>query len=633
MAVLVAAITCLPAGRALAGPVPGWGEYYPAQSCETTSWRCPEIVDSEGIYGKYVGHDEPSVLFYSDQPGSATRQQYRMKLPVDPVAMPDGQNGVTWNFQSRVAFWFGLDLCDPWSFPNTQSTCTPDSDANIDDNSDPTAPDYIANQPGGAYMELQFYPPGWVADPYGLSCSARQWCGALTVTGLSEDQFQRTLNSTCSAMTGVEYQSFAFLTKDGHSQAPADPMSLSQDPKLTGFTPDLNKDLLMNPGDDITVTIADSPDGLVTTVDDLTLGTSGSMTASAANGYGSPEFQPDPSTACIIHHYNYRPMYSTSSYHGHLHWTAHTYNVAYADEIGHFDYCDSITSPDPKSGAGACSGNEGTGSDKEPSEMFIASEEGVTLMPDADETYCVGASHSTLVQVTGCLDSNLGFDGYSYKPVWPDGDTVHHPTSIHFTSPLTGANFDQQFKDVALESDLPALESAQTPENCETHTGLLCTPVPMTDDNAPADFYPFFSVAQKATQGCYWLEGNDVPGETTNDFGKNNQYGTSPASDYHLYRGVAVARYYTYRNDLGSMPCPATAGGGRVFAARSGGGGYPPVTSQPSPAPQPAGAVKGSATLPNTSATATVAVPAGLLVPVLLPLLSVLVRRRRRGLR
>ena len=67
-----------------------------------------------------------------------------------------------------------------------------------------------------------------------------------------------TLNSTCAANTGLEYVNFAFLTKNGVSQAPANPVQST----LATFTPDLAKDLLMNSGDDLTVRLHDTPHGL-----------------------------------------------------------------------------------------------------------------------------------------------------------------------------------------------------------------------------------------------------------------------------------------------------------------------------------------------------------------------------------
>jgi hypothetical protein len=46
--------------------------------------------------------------------------------------------------------------------------CTPDSDSNIFDSQDPAAPDYIGNHPGTAFMEVQFYPPGWINSNSGV---------------------------------------------------------------------------------------------------------------------------------------------------------------------------------------------------------------------------------------------------------------------------------------------------------------------------------------------------------------------------------------------------------------------------------------------------------------------------------
>ena len=52
-----------------------------------------------------------------------------------------------------------MALCDTQSYPEQVSTCTPDSDSNIVD------PAVSPNHPGTAFMELQFYPPGWVPWP------------------------------------------------------------------------------------------------------------------------------------------------------------------------------------------------------------------------------------------------------------------------------------------------------------------------------------------------------------------------------------------------------------------------------------------------------------------------------------
>ena len=67
-----------------------------------------------------------------------------------------------------------MDLCDPNSTPLTP--CTPVSDSNA-----PTA-----NFPGGgdAFMELQFYPPGFAPFSDNISCDDTHWCSALTIDSL-----------------------------------------------------------------------------------------------------------------------------------------------------------------------------------------------------------------------------------------------------------------------------------------------------------------------------------------------------------------------------------------------------------------------------------------------------------------
>src|SRR6267143_2131008 len=42
-------------------------------------------------------------------------------------------------------------------------------------------PHYIGRHPGTAYMEMQFYPPGYVSWPLGISCDAHRWCAAINI--------------------------------------------------------------------------------------------------------------------------------------------------------------------------------------------------------------------------------------------------------------------------------------------------------------------------------------------------------------------------------------------------------------------------------------------------------------------
>jgi hypothetical protein len=94
--------------------------------CDENAPLCTEVLDSLNYDGKYTGHDEPSVLFYSNVPGSGNSNVYVLTLPKDPPKLPkqDGTGG-TFNFQLHPAFWFGMAMCDDQSAPNPGQLCTP----------------------------------------------------------------------------------------------------------------------------------------------------------------------------------------------------------------------------------------------------------------------------------------------------------------------------------------------------------------------------------------------------------------------------------------------------------------------------------------------------------------------------
>jgi hypothetical protein len=507
-------------------------------NCATGDSRCTEVYDSEAVFGEghYIGHDEPSTLFYSNRPGSGNRMQWRLTLPRDPSPTDPLTPGKSFNFQLHSAFWFGMAMCDTQSYPEQVSTCTPDSDSNIVD------PAVSPNHPGVAFMEMQFYPPGWVPfeAPGGISCDPTKWCAALNIDSLSQNAVTgQVLNSTCAASTGLEYVNFAFITKSGVPQpnSPPNPVQAT----ISTFTPNPSADLFMNSGDKLVLTMHDTTHGLQIVIDDLTSGRTGSMTASAANGFGQVLFAPSPSTACVNIPYDFHPMYSTSSEQTRVTWAAHSYNIAFSDEIGHFDLCTAISGP-----GGNCTGLEGIPGDQEPT--------------DSDDVVCQPASASLLVQVTGCYNPaavNLGFDGTSYQTLWPDGNTTLRPTAIQFSSPLTGSGYNVKYNRVAFEADLPRIEN---PAVCDRFTGVGCTLIPTTDDPAiggsgfePATFYPFFSTT-RVSDRCVWQLGNHIPG-STNDFGQNAQYGTLLNLTYTALGGGPTTRYNDFRQILSKNSC------------------------------------------------------------------------------
>jgi len=265
------------------------------------------------------------------------------------------------------------------------------------------------------------------------------------------------------------------------------------------------------------------------------------MVASAANGFGQVKFDPNGSDCNPATHnipYNFHPMYSTSSEKTRVPWAAGSGNISFADEIGHFDYCNGAPVPAATFGAPCPVGNtEGIPGDNEPL--------------DGDEATCFAASQSTFIQVQGCTDTNTGFDGVDYQPLWPDGNTRLHPMPIQFSSPLTGAGYNVQYNRIAFETDLPNIEFA----TCNGNTGAGCTLIPQTDDDQPAVFYPFYSIRNTGGQ-CVWQFGNHIPG-SKNDFGQNAQYGTLLALSFTNTGGGPITAYVDFRQILSKNPCPA----------------------------------------------------------------------------
>ncbi|TML51582.1 MAG: hypothetical protein E6G21_06980 [Actinobacteria bacterium] len=451
---------------------------------DTFRLLCAEVDDWQSVFSYYVGHDEPSNIFYSNTPGSGNRMRYQLTLPTDPAPTPIP--GRSYNFMLHPAFWFGLAMCDTQSYPEQVSTCAADSDSNITS---------LQTHPGTAFMELQFYPPGYVKQFTGFSCDAVNYCAALTIDSLSEDPVAGTLlNNTCQSqiLGGLEYVNFAYITKSGVPQGPPGPKSF----QFVGSGDPGPNVLYMRPGDHITITLHDTAHGLQIDLNDSDTGQSGSMTASASNGFSQIQYAPTGSS-CTETPYDFHPEYSTTSPQTRVPWAAHTYNVAFSDEIGHFDFCQAGLAVNK----GTCHGLEGMPGDVE--------------RADGDDNGCFKASASTLVPVQGCLDTNAGFDGVSYQNVWPDGNLTMHPTPLQFTSPLTGANYDVNYDSSVFEADMPRIEAPDFGGSCNRTTGAGCTNPPITDDGAPATFYPFYST----TAGpCRWIFGNDF----------QNALGTNP---------------------------------------------------------------------------------------------------------
>ena len=529
--------------------------------CDEGGSLCTETLDPIGYNGAYTGHDEPSLLFYSDTPGSGNQMTWRIRLPADPPTFPNQLGtGGTFNFQLHPAFWVGMVVCDDQSAPNPGGStvngvslpniaCTPDSDANIFDSSSVTDSHYIGRHPGTGFMEMQFYPP---SSPFGCGNPnhPNQWCAALNIDSYSLNQNSgRPNNSSCLNRYGVEYVNFAFITKSG---SPESPSALIGSGGFAGFAPDDNHTLFFNSGDVLRVDLTDTAYGLKITIHDLTTGEQGSMVASAANGFAQLLYQPS-ATTCATQTVDFHPAFATSSEHTRNTWTAHSYNIALSDEIGHYEYCNRINRSGGRDTFGDVFGN------------CVA--DGVhdlntnnSLIGD-DDYACVDTTDNTtgFAPNIGCFGTDTDFSGVPYQLVWPGTnpqaqvDRALHTTPISFASPLfTDSVGDQRnYGRVAFEVDLPRIEAADFGGSCNRTTGAGCTNPPPN-----ANFYPIYTT-QADEQRCRWsLGGPFIPG-TTNSFGGNSatEYGPYFAS---VFPGPAGPRSIieNFRRVLSSNPCP-----------------------------------------------------------------------------
>ena len=560
----------------------------------------PKAIDNGGYYspsrssgrfydnGHYVGHDEPSVKFISSASGSGNTQTYFMQLPNDPTAQPTtSPTGTTTSNQAELtpAFWFGLPLCDSNSWPTAAGTrndgaggfhnCTPNSDANAPTPSQP-------GQTGGgsAVLELQFYPPGYGPSFDGISCDPTKYCAALNI-----DSFEAMCSaSTCNANPNcAEPVNYAFLTLDG---VPTGPPS----PQLNAYsTFSANTDTLkMSQSDSVRVSVFDTAHGIETKVDDLTTGTAGFMIASASNGF----MQTDPST-CNGTPYDFHAEYDTAKQGNIVPWTALEFGVLVSNELGHFEPCSSLTNPLPytanfspsgdvfqdNSAAQTCNGsfeaqNSGSSTGEfcdTTTQVCTGRTQLQTSCSSTSQSHCEGSdypcfasgSRTVIVNgvsqtwswpVSGCLaayfqNGDLDFDGTSYIPDWADG-TNTHPTSFRFLGPFdAGGN---PYPTTQFETNVPGSEAI-----CNFFNGAGCI-VPPACCGATA-FYPFWSLEN--TQGvsgvsptvplaCIWNFGNDNNGVTTNDFNKDQQYGSVSS----FFPGTLISS--PAPNPAVSTPCP-----------------------------------------------------------------------------
>jgi len=503
--------------------------------------------------GHYVGHDEPTVKFISSLKGSGNTMTYVVRLPRDPARSPTASGSVTDYGELSVAPWFGLPMCDPHSYP--QNPCTPDSDSNSGLLTNPSAA-------GSAFLEMQFYPPGFTPFLTADGCSRTQWCAALNI-----DSAECTFNFASCNGNCLEPVNFSFIQTNGVPPGPPAP----QDPDAATFLGNA-RTLRMNPGDVVTVAMTDPPGGFTVRITDHTTHQTGWMQASAGNGFANTNM-----SDCSGNPFTWHAEYSTARKQNQVPWAALEGGVLMEQEIGHGEACGSIahkdgfaaaysggssyTDPDVfqtcaggqegrrDKGEGPCNVKTGVcqNSRTEGRHGPVACTVKTTNCELADG-YCLprGARPVTVNGLPGkqfsrldfCFqdqfqNGDLDFDGTGYRADWPNG-SHRRPQTFRYLGPFTRGH---AYRQVQFETDAPASE-----ELCNVATGKRCVVPPI----GSAGFYPFWSLSNKETLtgiarrgACLWNFGNVIARKTVRAFGRDNQYGRP---DLARYGGTAISK-------------------------------------------------------------------------------------------
>ena len=88
-------------------------------------------------------------------------------------------------------------------------------------------------------------------------------------------------------------------------------------------------------------------------------------------------------------------MYATRNEHTRVPWAAHTYNIAFADETGHFEYCSAVDA-------------EG--------ENCLSP--GIDDPPGLDDAFCFDTGFSAsfgYIALGGCIDGDADLDVVPYR--------------------------------------------------------------------------------------------------------------------------------------------------------------------------------------------------------------------------
>ena len=193
---------------------------YHESLCQVKNFACRDPYFQTAPNDEYIGHDEPTVEFRSSRPGTGGGDlTYTMVLPRNPPVRPN-QAGTGGHLGLPAAghVLARTDHVRHRVVPELHEEVPPDSDANGRFTStNPSSKRFLGKAPGSAFMELQFYEPGWVPQFAGFGCSDTQWCANLTIDSLSDNAATgQPQNDDClnnHFLVGEEPVNWAYITQ------------------------------------------------------------------------------------------------------------------------------------------------------------------------------------------------------------------------------------------------------------------------------------------------------------------------------------------------------------------------------------------------------------------------------------
>ena len=137
--------------------------------------------------GTYIGHDEPDMAFLSRQPGSGNDVTWTETLSARPVGSADRREPRSRrrSLVRAVDRAVALDgVVRPQLLPggSVHAGKRRQRSRSVLESGEPVRDGYQGG--GSAFMEMQFYPPGFSPFANAISCDNTHWCAALTIDSL-----------------------------------------------------------------------------------------------------------------------------------------------------------------------------------------------------------------------------------------------------------------------------------------------------------------------------------------------------------------------------------------------------------------------------------------------------------------